>query len=481
MIIIRQNIQRFFNASSRLQINYMIKTGKDRFFLLAIVFLHLGYFVWQIIHGNYFLRDSYEYLHAAANLKSNFLLYSGDITKPVIIELFTRRPPLYPLFLLACQLISQSMIVVIVLQNVLSIAGIYMVRQIILRYGYSAKYDILFIVLLFLTPAQLIYANMIMSDTLFQFLLILLVWFFVKYMNEKSYMYGLLYAITLALGVLTKPVLVYFIFINVLFFIWISFKRATLKPLLLSLIPLILLFTYQYRNYRQTGVFEVSSLVTANVLDFNINFFLAQTEGKQTADSTISAIDSISTLQGTYKDKVAFKKQQTIVIIKQQPVRFFIYHAKGMAGFFLDPGRFDLVNFFNLNAEKTNGLLYLINQVGFKGALVFLLKHSFLLLLVLAIIFILNTFKFLFFIGFIFQGNINKYMKWFILFLIFYIAFLTGPIGVARYIMPLAPLYIGCGLLFLSFTLKNNSGFTRKTILRNLFIKYSQKNIGTGR
>jgi 4-amino-4-deoxy-L-arabinose transferase-like glycosyltransferase len=453
----------------------MFKTDKNRFFLLAIVFLHLGYFVWQIFHGNYFLRDSYEYLHAAANLNSDFLLYSGDLTKPIISELFTRRPPIYPLFLAVCQLISPSMVLVLILQNILSIAGIYLIRKIILKYGYSDKYDILFIVLLFLTPAQFIYANMIMSDTLFQFFIILLVWFFIKYMNENRNFYGFLYSIALALSVLTKPVLVYFIFVNVLFFLWISFKRVSLKPLLLGFIPLVFLFTYQYRNYRQTGVFELSSIVTANVLDFNINFFLAQTKGKQTADSSISAIDSISALQSTYKDKVTFKKQHITAIITQQPVRFFIYHTKGITGFFLDPGRFDLVNFFNLNAEKTNGLLYLINQVGLKGALEFLLKHAFLLLLCLAIIFIFNILKFLLIIGFIFQRHINKYLKWFILFLIFYVAFLTGPIGVARYMMPLVPLYIGCGLIFLSRIFNQNSENSLKNILFGLFLKSTKK------
>jgi hypothetical protein len=266
-----------------------------------------------------------------------------------------------------------------------------------------------------------------------------------------------MYSVTLALSVLTKPVFVYFIFANVLFFIWVSVKKSTLKPLLISLIPLILLFTYQYRNYRQTGVFEVSSIVTANVLDFNLYFFLTKTEGLQTADSTISAIDSISASQGSYKEKVEFKKQHSVEIVMKRPVKYALFHIKGFAGFFLDPGRFDLVNFFNLKAEKINGLLFKINQVGLKGALVFLLKHSFVLLSFLAIIFAANLFKFYCFIRFIFQHNINKYCKGFIVFMIFYVAFLTGPLGVARYIMPLVPLYIGCGLLFLSHTLNKNS------------------------
>jgi len=459
----------------------MIKNASNRFFLLSIVFLHICFFIWQIFHGNYCLTDSFEYLNAAANLKSDFLLYCGDINKPLIIELFTRRPPIYPLFLAACQLISSSMVVVIIIQNVLSITSIYLVRQIFLNYGYKEKYDKLFIVLLLFTPAQFIYANMIMSDTLFQFFIILMVWFFIKFMNERRYFYGLIYSIALALGVLTKPVIVFFIFANVLLFIWISFKRASLKPLLLSLIPLILLFTYQYRNYRQTGVFEVSSLVTTNLVYYNAYYFLVYTEGLQKADSTIAYIDNVSKQRKSYKDDVAFKKQQVISIIKNRPVSYAIFHTKGIAGFFLDPGRYDLVSFFNPNAPKTNGLLYHINQDGLRGTLAFLFKESFLLLISLAIILILNIFKLICFIRFIFLRKINTYGKWFILFLISYIAFITGSIGIARYMMPLAPLYIGSGLLFLSHTLYLNSDKTWKNILHNLFILIPLKTIWTSR
>ena len=408
-------------------------------------------------------------------------MYCGDLNNPIIIELFTKRPPVYPLFLAACQTISSSFILPIIIQNALSIAGIYLVRQIFLNFGYKEKYDKLFIVLLVFTPAQFIYANMIMSDTLFQFFIILMVWFFIKFVNERRYFYGIIYSIALAASVLTKPVIVYFIFANVLLFIWVSFKRASLKPFLISLVPMIVLFTYQYRNYRQTGVFEVSSIVTQNVLDFNIYFYLVKTEGLQTADSTVSSIDSIAELKGTYKNKVAFKKKHSVPIVMKRPVSYFVYHTKGMAGFFLDPGRFDLVNFFNLNAEKINGLLSQINEVGLKGALAFLFKHSFVLLITLGIIFLVNIFKFICFIGFIFQRNSNKYIKWFMLFLIFYIAFLTGPLGVSRYMMPLTPLYIGCGLLFLSHTLNHNSDNTRKLILQNLFIKFPRKTSGIGR
>jgi hypothetical protein len=255
-----------------------------------------------------------------------------------------------------------------------------------------------------------------------------------------------------------------------------------LKPLLLSLIPLLLLFTYQYRNYRQTGVFEVSSLVSTNLIHYNAYFVLVYTEGLQTADSTIAYIDNFSKHRKSYKDDVAFQKQQFIEIVKKHPVSYAIFHARGMAAFFLDPGRFDLVNFFNPNAAKTNGFLYHVNQKGLRGTLSFLFSESFVLLIFLAIIFTLNIFKFLCFIRFIFQSNtINAYGKWFILFMILYIAFITGSIGISRYMMPLVPLYIGCGLIFVSHNPNPDSKNAWKNILYNLVLIYPTKTIGTKR
>lgn len=459
----------------------MIKVGTNKFFLLSIVFLHLCFFVWQIMHGNYYTEDSFEFLKAAANLKSNFLLYSGDLTKPVIVELFTRRTPLYPFFLAACQFVSPSLNLVIFLQNILSVVGIYLVRQIIMKYGYLAKYDLLFIVLILFTPSQYIYASMIMSDTLFQFFIILMVWFFIKYMNEKRLLYLLIYSVLLGLSAFTKPVIIYFIFANVIFFIWISFKRASLKPLLLSLIPLILLFAYQYRNYRQTGVFEASSLVTTNLVHYNAYYFLIYTEGLQKADSTIARMDSLSKQRKSYKDDIASQRQQVIEIVKKRPVSYTIFHTKGIANFFLDPGRVDLASFFIPNAPKTNGILYHLKQDGLKGTLAFMFNESFLLIIALAMIFLFNVFKLLCFIRFIFQRNSNKYFKGFILVLVFYIAFITGSVGIARYLMPLVPLYIGCGLIFLSYAQNYNSENIWKNILYSLFLKSPSTTIGTSR
>jgi hypothetical protein len=320
----------------------------------------------------------------------------------------------------------------------------------LIDFGYSEKHDILFIVLLIFSPAQFIYPNLIMSETLLQFLIILLVWVFIKYRKDGKFLTGVWYGIILVLCVLTKPVFVYFIFLNALYFIWLSYKGRTLKLLLLGLLPFIFLFAYQIRNYNNTGVFETSSIGRSALVGYNVNLFLVKTEGKRAADSTIASIDSLAKLKGGYKEQVAFRKRQAISVIIKKPIRYAIFHIKGMAGFFIDPGRFDIVSFFNLSNEKSAGLLYLINETGLKGALDFLIKKSPGLFIILLIIGLFNLFKAVCFLLFIFGKKINKDLLWFIVFLIIYVALMTGPLGASRFMMPLLPLYIGCCLLVFS-------------------------------
>lgn len=428
----------------------MIKTQANRLFLLSLVFIHLCFFTWQLFHSNYYLRDSYEYLNAAANLKSRFLLYAGDLAQPINFYLFTKRPPAYPVFLLVLQWISTSPVWVIIVQNLLSIAGIYLFRQLLVKFGYATRYDFIFLLLLVFTPSHFIYANLIMSETLFQFLLILACWYLVKYLAEGSGTNGLWYSLILTLCVFTKPVFIFMIALNALFWLVYSIRKSTFKPVLLSLIPLLFLLTYQYRNYRQTHVFEVSSITTINLVDYNTYFYLVKTQGKQRADSTISAIDGISKQKAGFAGEVKYKKQMAVHILLKNPLGYTLFHLKGVAGFFLDPGRFDLVNFLQIPSGGEDGLLYQLNQGGIKGALGFMLKHTWGLLFIIATVLLVNLIKLILFVFFVFQRRVNIQIKGIIVLTILYIALLTGPLGASRFMMPVIPFYIGGCLLFVS-------------------------------
>ncbi len=440
-----------------------MKPGSDWFFIVSVLTLHLFYFLWQVIHGNYLLSDSFEYLMAASNIREEFLLYCGDLEKVVNYDLFTKRPPVYPLFLAACQWISSGFVFVTIVQNALSIFSLLLVRSIFIQLGYSTKYDLLFVFLLIFSPAQYIYANMIMSETLLQFLIIIAFWSFTKFIKSGLYIYSIAYGVAIFLCLLTKPVFTYFIYVNLLFFIWLAIKRSSFKPILVSLIPLLFLLGYQYRNYNATGVFETSSIARINLLDYNTRHFLINTVGYDESDSIISDIKERAKQTLNYKQEAAFIESEAIGIISRIPLSYALFHLKGIFGFFLDPGRFDMVNFFNPDFEKGSGLLLQLNKYGLLSAVKYLFGHSFLLVAALFAVGLAKLFKLILFLPAAFRLNKSSLSKGFVALLIVYTAVLTGPLGASRFFMPLEPLYLGFVLLFVSeYKNKDNTKVNRE-------------------
>ena len=76
-----------------------MKPERPYLFYAIILLVHLGYFLFAAIRPPEPLPDTADYLHASNHLYSQGVLYCGDLSEPIREELFTRRPPLYPLML----------------------------------------------------------------------------------------------------------------------------------------------------------------------------------------------------------------------------------------------------------------------------------------------------------------------------------------------------------------------------------------------
>jgi hypothetical protein len=102
----------------------------------------------------------------------------------------------------------------------------------------------------------------------------------------------------------------------------------------------------------------------------------------------------------------------------------------------LDPGRFDLSQFFGLSHGKN--LLYETN----KDHALIRVFNSILnpLGIILVVLFIFNVFKIILVVKFLILTKISLMIKLALLFFPFYIVFLTGPIGASRFLMPVIPL-----------------------------------------
>lgn len=83
--------------------------GRDRrWFWLGIAVLQLAFLGHQLVQRRFHIGDaktktgdSYEYLWQAQNIRHAGSFYSGDPGAPIVPELYTRRPPLYPLLIAA--------------------------------------------------------------------------------------------------------------------------------------------------------------------------------------------------------------------------------------------------------------------------------------------------------------------------------------------------------------------------------------------
>ena len=85
-----------------------------RIALAVVLLVHLLFLLSASTNPPTPLSDSAEYLNASHNLFSKGILYGGDLDLPMQEELYTRRPPLYPIFLGVTAVIPSDTLVFII-------------------------------------------------------------------------------------------------------------------------------------------------------------------------------------------------------------------------------------------------------------------------------------------------------------------------------------------------------------------------------
>ncbi len=426
---------------------FLIRNNK---FLLSLIAIHLVYLTIQIVNHNLYMVDSPEYLYQAKNIVSNWTFYSGDLQKEINIDLYTKRPPIYPLLIASVKLIFKSDLFLIILQSIISILSIQLIRKSFLQIGYNSKYDLISFLLLLLSPAQMVYANIVMAETLFQFFITLIFFFVVRFVNTNSNRYLVFVNLTIAISALTKPVMYLFVFPSLLVMLYISLKSKSLKPMMLGLMPIVIIQAFSFWNYKRTDYWHFSSIQTINLVQYNTYYFNVQRQGMETAELFLD--NQIETAEGTksYRDRVHFLKQTSIRVIKDNPIEYAWFHAKGMFRFFIDPGRFDLSNYLGLEEKGNVGFLNHLNNDGIRGAIKYLSQQDIFLILALILVGIINMLKLAGLALFTFEKRIDFRIRAFIVILIGYVAFATGPLGASRFAMPFIPIFIFSTSMILS-------------------------------
>jgi len=409
-------------------------------FLAVFAALQLLFLILQTRFENYYLNDSFEYMQVADNFIEEGVFYAGDLSQPEEVHLYTKRPPGYPMFLAISRIFTKSQIPVIILQSLISLLSAFILLKIFAR---EKSENLFFIFFILFMPAQFIYPNMVMSETLFQFTLMLAGLMLMNYLKTQNFRYIWGFQLLLCIGIFIKPVLYLFAITNLLYFIYLYFRQRTRLLLISGLVPVIFVIIFSAFNQQRTGLFQVSSIQDVNLVDVNLFYFLMQDEGYDAARATTDSIYQVCDQNGSYKEYSDCLNDEAKKILYSRLAEYGVFHSKGIIRFFIDPGRFDIYNFFGLQERGEKGLRYRLFQGGISEVWKYLKEQNTFILLWIMLIAMVNVLKTIGFAFFIFNRNYNLEFRVFLFLLIGTIAFATGPLGASRFALPVGLFILG--------------------------------------
>lgn len=392
--------------------------------------------------------DSLEY----QQLTQSLLAGKGFIAQDGQPETF--RTPGYPFFLAVILSFATSYFVVTFAQILLTVATA------ILLYVFLKKYSSEMLA----RVASLIYlvginpitnSLVIMSDTLFVFLLLLVIHFIFTIDQQRASKYIAAGAI-LGFATLVRPIALFLAPVILIFFATfqykkIEFKKTLIFSLLFCVAQIAVLTPWLMRNGEVSGYFAISSLSAYNLFHYNIPEYRTVTERvpiDTVRQEFVSQLSSEARARQKDLKYSAELKEISSAYLTDHFISYAVFHIQKTAPFFLASGwkaAIDMHNSFfpddhdyglvrvNLSTLVMRGEISAALKAFFQNPLT-ATEQIFWLLVVVAMAYALIR-------------NPKNKIVWFFVLLVCYFAFLTGPVSYSRYRLPAEPFMLSLAVI----------------------------------
>jgi 4-amino-4-deoxy-L-arabinose transferase-like glycosyltransferase len=285
------------------------------------------------------------------------LLSTGRLAVDGAPELL--HPPGYALVLTAGLWTGHLELVTLALQLLLAAATIWLVYDITLSWTDRRGAALGAAILAAIEPMSIVFSSLLMSETLFTFLLVLTVHRLLCYINSESLAALLQTALLLAMATLVRPVSYYLPTILAALLVahglWRSEGRlrGVCHAAIFWAVSMAPLGAWQLRNYDQTGYSGFAAIA-----DFNLYFFhgasvLAHQRG-QSMDTVqnemgLSSLDRFYRLHpelrfGNQAAKFHFMHAEGVRLIREDPWTFAKAYLRGVAVLVLNPGASEVLD-----------------------------------------------------------------------------------------------------------------------------------------
>lgn len=419
---------------------------------LVIVLVHIFWFVLAMQGKHFYMGDSSEYVYMAVNFKKG-LFYATNPAMPLSIQHFSLRTPGYPFFLLCCYtLFGEGSIPVLIVQNILSIASCWMIISLFCKVFPGKKYTWLFLLLVAVYPMQFVIADMILTDNLFQFCMML--YFRQLVLNYYEPRPGRIWQMSLWLlfSFFVKPVTYPFLALHLLYSLWHIRKWKTATLLIPTLFPLLMVIGYGFWNKHQTGLYHLSSIQPMNMLDYNLKRFQESRFGFEKAQAYNDTAHQAINRQPDYVSRYRETERLAVAGIKKDLVPYALFHLRESMRYFIEPGKVEIDVFFGyfsyakMTLDKGEGFFVKLEKGGLQGGLDYLKGYPLILVVLLVLCF--NVLRSFGFILFLFDRRVPLIMRLTLAVYVFYFAAITGPVSyTSRYYLPCVLVTSACAMI----------------------------------
>lgn len=354
------------------------------------------------------------------------------------------RTPGYPAFVALFYGATRSLFVVSAIQMLLSAFSVVLLYAIAKRF-LSEQASRISAGLFAIEPSSVFYSGIILSDTVFVFLLLAVIWIFLNHKDNPAYWKMLCAGIALGFATLARPVAQFLpvLFAGLLFFQFRIFSKYLWKYIGYFFVGfLLIVFPWMARNYYYFQSWQLSSVSAITAYVYNVPMFYAAERGLNQDE----VIEFFKSRYGEFnlRDRsllnVKEMQQSAVAIIKTNPVGYAKFHLLKTIPFFLTDGIRDPLRLIrllkggepNLSSLLASGNIREIMRLIFSGEPnfnFFLVGFAFWSAISLG-----------FFASIIFAWKRqDRSWLWFFALLVFYFAILTGPVSSGRYRMPAVP------------------------------------------
>lgn len=234
--------------------------------------------------------DSSSYLNTAENT----LLGNGfsRVDEPPY-EPDAFRTPGYPIFLLLHKVIFGSYHLALITQSLLVIGIAWIIFLLAKDYG-SAKIGYWAAAVFLAMPFSIQVSLKFLTQSFFAFVLMLSVWFWLKFLKDNEGKYLLITALSLPLLAFIRPIAQFIYLPFLLSFVytgWIygrlSLKSVLKTGLILGIIFFVGISPWLYRNYTTFGHFSLSSIIPSQMYFFDAPAVYAYNHGVSNGEAAI--------------------------------------------------------------------------------------------------------------------------------------------------------------------------------------------------